>query len=158
MEQYIATRMTPAIDHASRVRGFWPAVVPPEDWAKPAHKLQLWGAADHYEDCVRTFGHQVDILYHPSYLSVGPKGVDKGWGMVQLAQHLGVSTSAILAVGDDRNDIRLLQRCGMSVAVGFAPPEVRAAATYWLAGDSSEAVQHVLTTVLESRLKIERRS
>ena len=58
------------------------------------------------------------------------KGVDKATAAVRLAIMLGVEMAQMAAVGDSYNDIPLLKVCGLAVAMGNAPEEVKAVADY----------------------------
>ena len=62
-------------------------------------------------------------------LEVLPRGASKGAGVSVLLEALGVPPAAVLAIGDAENDIGMLERAGVSVAMGQAPPEVKRAAT-----------------------------
>ena len=55
-------------------------------------------------------------------------GVDKGSTAHKVAGMLGVSIDRIVAVGDSYNDISMLRECGLSIAMGGAPDEVKAVA------------------------------
>ncbi|MCH7736017.1 MAG: HAD family phosphatase [Chloroflexi bacterium] len=57
-------------------------------------------------------------------------GVDKAAGVLRVGRTLGVDPANMVAVGDSYNDLPMLEACGSSVAMGDAPPEVRAAADY----------------------------
>ena len=66
------------------------------------------------------------------------KGVDKGTGVLRLAEHFGIPREAILAVGNDENDISMLKAAGVGVAVANASPQTLAAAD-WIAPDVRHA-------------------
>jgi len=55
-------------------------------------------------------------------------GVTKWSGVLHLADDWGISREAICAVGDDVNDIPMIQAAGLGIAMGNALPEVKAAA------------------------------
>ena len=57
-------------------------------------------------------------------------GVDKATGVARVGRTLGVDPANMVAVGDSYNDLPMLQSCGYSVAMGNAPPEVKAAADF----------------------------
>ena len=57
-------------------------------------------------------------------------GVDKSTGVARVGDTLGVDPANMVAVGDSYNDLPMLQSCGFSVAMGDAPPEVKAAADF----------------------------
>ena len=58
------------------------------------------------------------------------KGVDKGSAIRKLAEMQGVETDEIIAAGDGLNDLPMLRSCGLSIAMGDSPDEVKAAADY----------------------------
>jgi Cof subfamily protein (haloacid dehalogenase superfamily) len=56
--------------------------------------------------------------------------VSKGRALEALSLHLGMSLGEVMAVGDGTNDITLLSRAGLAVAMGNAPDEVKAVADH----------------------------
>ncbi len=60
------------------------------------------------------------------------QGVDKGAGLRHLCGLLGLEPDRTLAIGDNENDIPLLQTAGFGVAMGQASAKVKAAAD-WVA-------------------------
>ena len=46
--------------------------------------------------------------------------VNKWHGIEQLCQFLGISGSRVLALGDDVNDVEMIARAGLGVAMGNA--------------------------------------
>lgn len=63
-----------------------------------------------------------------AWLDIAPRGVDKATALASVCESLGVAQQDVLAIGDGRNDIEMLQWAGRGVAVGDAPAEVKAAA------------------------------
>ena len=68
-----------------------------------------------------TFVRTADV-----YFEMVPIDVNKGAGLRKLAELLHTPMSDTVAVGDYYNDIAMLDAAGYDVAVGDAPPEVRA--------------------------------
>ena len=67
-----------------------------------------------------------------AWLDIAPDGVNKATAMERVRHALGIPRAHVVAVGDGRNDIELLQWAGAEgrgVAMGQAPDEVKAAAT-----------------------------
>lgn len=58
-------------------------------------------------------------------LEVSPLGIDKGVGLKILCNHLGISLDETIAIGDGFNDMKILEACGLSVAVANAKPEIQ---------------------------------
>ena len=63
-----------------------------------------------------------------AWLDLAPVGVSKASGLAHVAERLGVAAADVLAIGDGRNDIEMLQWAGRGVAMGQAPDEVKQAA------------------------------
>jgi hydroxymethylpyrimidine pyrophosphatase-like HAD family hydrolase len=62
------------------------------------------------------------------YLEIIPLGASKGAALAQLTAHLGVPLERVVAVGDQENDVEMLQAAGLGVAMSHAPGPVRRAA------------------------------
>jgi hydroxymethylpyrimidine pyrophosphatase-like HAD family hydrolase len=78
--------------------------------------------------------HQVSYaIGWTAWLDIAPDGVNKGTAIERVCGLLDVPADRVLAVGDGRNDIELFEWVaesrGRAVAMGQAPPEVKAAAT-----------------------------
>ena len=71
------------------------------------------------------------------YLELTPRGVSKWTGLSALAEHLGIRTETICAVGDQINDLPMLREAGMSVAMGNAVDDVKVVA-HWVTGRCDE--------------------
>lgn len=61
-----------------------------------------------------------------AWLDINPEGVSKGSALEVLRRRLGVEPMDTVAVGDQRNDIEMLQWAARGVAMGNAPDEVKA--------------------------------
>lgn len=62
------------------------------------------------------------------FLNVKMPGVHKGRALAAVANHLGLSSAEIMAVGDGANDLPMLLAAGTAVAMGQASDAVKAAA------------------------------
>jgi HAD superfamily hydrolase (TIGR01484 family) len=63
-----------------------------------------------------------------AWLDLAPAGVSKASGLATVCERLGVAADDVLAIGDGRNDVEMLEWAGRGVAMGQAPLEVQAAA------------------------------
>ena len=86
--------------------------------AEAALKSSEW--SDRCE-CVRTEYPGRDL----SILDLLPKGVSKGWALERLAARLGVDRKATMAIGDNWNDVDMLEWAGQGVMMGNAALELR---------------------------------
>jgi HAD superfamily hydrolase (TIGR01484 family) len=59
-----------------------------------------------------------------AWLDLSPVGVSKASGLEYVARELGLTSRDVLAIGDGRNDIEMLQWAGRGVAMGQAVQEV----------------------------------
>jgi HAD superfamily hydrolase (TIGR01484 family) len=55
-----------------------------------------------------------------AWLDLAPVGVSKASGVAYVAEQLGIAAADVLAIGDGRNDIELLEWAGRGVAMGQA--------------------------------------
>ena len=58
-------------------------------------------------------------------LDLLPRGVSKAAALKRLAARLGVERSAVMAIGDNRNDLEMLEWAGQAVLMGNAAQELR---------------------------------
>jgi HAD superfamily hydrolase (TIGR01484 family) len=63
-----------------------------------------------------------------AWLDLAPEGVSKASGLADICQRLGIAAEHVLAIGDGRNDIEMLEWAGRGVAMGQSPDEVKAKA------------------------------
>lgn len=76
--------------------------------------------------------HLTGVSYvrsEPQYLEVLPQGCNKGTALTWLASRLGFDLTQTLAIGDNMNDLEMLQTAGLGVAVANANPQLLAAAS-----------------------------
>jgi Cof subfamily protein (haloacid dehalogenase superfamily) len=71
---------------------------------------------------------------HPILVEGLPLGLNKATGLSWLAESLGIEREAVLAVGDNDNDVPMLEWAGVGVAMGHSSPAARAVAN-WIAPD-----------------------
>src|ERR1035437_4788081 len=60
-----------------------------------------------------------------SILDLLPRGVSKGWALEHLAAHLGLSRNETMAIGDNWNDVDMLEWAAQGVIMGNAAAELR---------------------------------
>lgn len=58
-------------------------------------------------------------------VEISEKGTTKGTGLMELCKHLGISMEQVIAVGDADNDIDVLSKAGLSIAMGNANNHVK---------------------------------
>ncbi len=74
----------------------------------------------------------------PYYLDVTHPEANKGYVVTRLSEMLGIPTQQIATIGDMPNDMAMFEKSGISIAMGQAGEEVRAAATYTTTSSEEE--------------------
>lgn len=64
----------------------------------------------------------------PQHLEFMHKDATKGSGLLTLVAKLGIDRSEMMALGDQQNDVTMIEAAGLGVAMGNAVPEVKAVA------------------------------
>jgi Cof subfamily protein (haloacid dehalogenase superfamily) len=80
----------------------------------------------------------------PRFVEVDHPEATKGRALQELAAWLQVERSQILAIGDNYNDIEMLEFAGLGIAVANAPPEVRRRAGHVTASNDEDGVAQAL--------------
>ena len=70
------------------------------------------------------------VQSEPVYLEILPPGVSKGAALASMLDTLGLSAAETIAIGDNWNDVEMIEAAGLGVAMGQAPAGVRARADY----------------------------
>jgi len=80
----------------------------------------------------------------PFYLEVLNKHANKGSGLASLAEHLGLTAAEVMAIGDQANDLTMLEYADTAIAMGNAIPEVKAVATAVTATNREDGVAQAI--------------
>ena len=76
-------------------------------------------------------GDQVNLFYSsPTYMEFVIKGVDKGSALEATAKKAGVDLKDTIAIGDSDNDLPMIRKAGLGVAMKNGEDHVKAAAGY----------------------------
>lgn len=68
------------------------------------------------------------LHFQTAILEIFHRGVNKWSGILRLCVHLGVDPRDVVTIGDDVNDIPMLENAHLSYAMGSAPEHVRSSA------------------------------
>lgn len=73
--------------------------------------------------------HDIEyVVGFTAWMDIAASGVNKASGLAYVCGELGVDAADVLAIGDGRNDVEMLQWAGRGVAMGNGLPEAIAAA------------------------------
>ena len=96
----------------------------PEEKAK-ANSFYL-----HFKDSLSFSWTKTPAYPEVDFINVLAPDVSKGEALVALASFLGVPLTEVIAIGDGTNDISLLSKAGLAIAMADAPDELKAVADY----------------------------
>ena len=84
------------------------------------------------------------------YLELNALGVDKGYGLRWLANYLGIQQKEVIAIGDNYNDVDMIQAAGLGVCVQCASDYIKVLADYVTSVDYDHgAVKEVIEKFVE---------
>ena len=86
--------------------------------AEKALKDSMWARSC---ECLRTEYPARDL----AILDLLPPGISKGWALERLAARLGVDRKETMAIGDNWNDVAMLEWAGQGVVMGNAASDLR---------------------------------
>jgi Cof subfamily protein (haloacid dehalogenase superfamily) len=97
-------------------------------------------------ECIRTEYPARDL----SILDLLPPGVSKGWALERLAHQLGIDRKETMAIGDNWNDVEMLDWAGQGILMGNASHELKGLAKMrgWKQAPPND--QDGVATVLEA--------
>jgi Cof subfamily protein (haloacid dehalogenase superfamily) len=82
-------------------------------------------------------------------------GISKAKGISILSEKLGISREEIITVGDNLNDMEMLEYAGLGVAMGNAPDKVKSKADYITASNNDDGLAKFLEKLLSVQIKTE---
>lgn len=82
------------------------------------------------------------------YLDITAPAANKGDGVAALAAAIGVQLESIAVIGDQRNDLPMFERAGLSIAMAQGPAEVRAAAAKVTGSNDEDGVAQAIDDIL----------
>ena len=73
-------------------------------------------------------------------LEINALGATKGEGILRLAKHLGIDPEATMGFGDGENDLSMMQKAGLGVAMANGEEIVKQAADHVTAHNDEDGV------------------
>ena len=83
-----------------------------------------------------------------SMLELSPAAVDKGIGLEMLCKYLSIPVEETIVVGDSFNDLPILRKAGLSVAVANAREQVRELCDVMVTDNEHDGVREAIETYL----------
>lgn len=99
-----------------------------EQHEMPVAKMNLYHATPEEREKSKEKLKEMDLVLadaERTSLEISASETTKGMGLEQLCMYLGISMDEVIAVGDADNDIDVLSKAGMSIAMGNANEKVK---------------------------------
>ncbi|KTS75917.1 sugar-phosphatase [Pantoea stewartii] len=80
----------------------------------------------------------------PYYLEILDRRVNKGYGVKMLAEKLGLQAEEVMAIGDQENDLAMIEYAGTGVAMGNAIDSVKKIAQFVTKTNMEDGVAHAI--------------
>ena len=126
------------------------------DWASERiYKFALVGRPDAVLTLRRGLDPALTRKYEvsssvPQFVDIVSRGVSKASALARIGELWGIGPEAMIAFGDEDNDIPMLQFVGMPVAMVNASPEVKAVANMVAPSNDQDGVGRILEDLLGS--------
>ena len=86
------------------------------------------------------------------FFDINNKGIDKGIGIKNLIENLGIKKEETICFGDGVNDYSMFKQCGVSVAMGNAKEELKKTADYTtLTNDEDGVAKFIEKYILDEK-------
>ncbi len=110
--------------------GLWGVMKPfPDDSNIPAlFSLTVYGVSGNWHGQKKTMLEFPQIYFCDGYADIVKKGISKGKGIEICANYFGFDINDVIAVGDGINDIEMIRKAGLGIAVGNACDELKTVA------------------------------
>jgi Cof subfamily protein (haloacid dehalogenase superfamily) len=91
------------------------------------------------------FGHRLHVVQSFSrYIEITHRDVSKASAVAWLAKRWGILREEVIAIGDQGNDISMIEWAGLGVAMGNGVESVKAIADYIAPSAEEDGVAHVI--------------
>ena len=97
---------------------------------EPILQLTPFFSAEHEAELMPRLNGCVSGRWNPAFTDITSRDADKGKGLEAMAHFLGIDVSQTMAFGDGGNDVAILRRAGIGVAMGNGGAPAKAAADY----------------------------
>lgn len=103
-------------------------------------------------NALRTTLSQIDDVYvlssQTSFIDVGNKIASKGRALHILCQHLGIPLAEVLSIGDQENDLSMVQIAGVGVAMGDGEDSLKQQAKFVTKPFKEEGFTYAINTFI----------
>jgi len=86
-----------------------------------------------------SLANRLDVTHHAA---------NKGQAIIAIANELSIPLRNVATAGDGENDIPMFRECGLSIAMGQAPPEVHRAASYTTTSNGQDGLAWAIEEII----------
>jgi len=113
------------------------------------HKILIMGEAGQIAQFDDQLSHseisRINRAFSMStYLEICPATITKATAVMALQAHYGIDISQIIAMGDNYNDLEMLEYAGLGIAMANAPDDVRGKAKATTASNDEDGVAQAI--------------
>lgn len=109
---------------------------------------------DFTDKIIKKYGDRISITSAiDNCIDILKGGVSKAKALAVLSEKLNIKPEEIIAVGDNINDIEMIEYAGLGVAMGNAPDEVKSKANYVTDTNNNDGLAKFLESLLSVRIK-----
>ena len=103
------------------------------------------------------YGDRLNIVFSkPFFLEVTDKNASKGAALMKVAEMYGIDPKEVMAIGDSENDLSMIKKAGLGVAMGNAKEKIKKAADFvTLSNDESGAAYAINKFIFDEHLRQE---
>ncbi|MGS0066405.1 HAD hydrolase family protein, partial [Escherichia coli] len=80
------------------------------------------------------------IVTGDNYIDIQHCKINKGYAISEIIHQSNISTDAVIAIGDQQNDISMFITAGIGIAMGNAPDEVKREASFVTTTNDDEGI------------------
>ena len=97
-------------------------------------------------ECIirKEIGDDVSYYTGSDFLEIMPRNTNKGQAIKDLSSLLSIPLSEIMVIGDDNNDIEMLNLSGVSVVMENADDKIKMLGDYITARNNDNGVAHAI--------------
>jgi Cof subfamily protein (haloacid dehalogenase superfamily) len=99
---------------------------------------------DSKEALEKMFAEVDFVLMNPLRMDIVPAGVSKSAGLLYLAEHLGIPRTEMVVIGDELDDLPMIEAAGLGVAMGNSPNELKLAADWVTRSQNENGVSYMV--------------
>lgn len=131
-----------------------------EDFPEDTHfgRFLILGSSSNIKKVLNNMPKELRDEYYavqtaPFQIEVMNKDANKGYAVRALAKNLGITADEIMSIGNEKNDIPMLEQTGFPVAMANAVDELKKHAKFITKSNLQSGVAYAISKLIENDLK-----